>query len=131
MGMKTLDNCPQYRGGRVGHDDDKADVDCVLLEESDNDKEERNNSSGSGVERSTETEGYNALVRGQTIFGLFDKDTSAEEVPANDSMRFSNGNGIDLEHHVRQVVETPLEKARSEKQFAKETRGVGVGVSGY
>ena len=129
--MKTLDNCPQYRGGSVGHDDDKADVDCVLLEESDNDKEERNSSSGSGVERSTETEGYNALVRGQTIFGLFDKDTLAEKVPANDSMRFSNGSGIDLEHRVRQVVETPLEKARSEKQFAKETHGVGVGVSGY
>ena len=120
LGTKTLDNCPQYRGGCVGRDDDEADIDCALLEESADNKEEKNNTSVSGVERSTETDGYNASVRGQTIFGLFDEDTSEEEGPANDSMRFSNGSGIDLEHRVRQVVETPLEKARSEKQFAKE-----------
>ena len=70
LGTKTLDNCPQYRGGHGGHDDDEVDVSCALLEESDDDEEENNNSSGS-VECSTETEeGYNASVWGQTIFGL-------------------------------------------------------------
>ena len=56
-------------------------------------------------------------VVGQTIVGLFDADFDTEHL--RDESRFTNGDMVDLEHYLHSLMESPSNKADSNRFFMK------------